>query len=83
MLTLEPSPRFRVFAHCGIVQSLGDEWPLMENTKFPYGVGTHTAEDSLRYIEQNLLEPYLPSGTNLDIMEIGTSPWVRADEALS
>lgn len=56
---------------CGTVQSLGDEWSLMEDTKFPYGVGTHSAEEFLDYVAQNLLDPYLPAGNDLNVMEIG------------
>ena len=57
--------------HCGGVQHIGDEWSLMEDTEFPYGLGVQSVDEFLDYIDENLLCPYLPSGNDLNIMEIG------------
>ncbi len=55
------------------VAHLGDEWSLMEETRFPYGIpaGFEGPRGLARYLETRLLQPNLPERLDLTILELG------------
>ena len=57
--------------HAADAQHLGDEWSLMEDTEFPYGVDARSVQSFAEYIEQRMLVPFLPPRRDLTILEIG------------
>jgi SAM-dependent methyltransferase len=52
-------------------QHLGDEWSLMEDTQFPYGVDSGSVRSFAAYIDARMLTPFLPADIDLSVMEIG------------
>ena len=53
------------------VEYLGDEWSLMEDSAFPYGVDIRSVKEFADYIDARLLTAHLPARDDLRIMEIG------------
>jgi SAM-dependent methyltransferase len=52
-------------------QHLGDEWSLMEDTPFPYGVDSGTVRSFAEYLDARMLTPFLPADKDLSVVEIG------------
>jgi SAM-dependent methyltransferase len=52
------------------VEHLGDEWSLMKDDTFSYGVDVQTVKEFGEYLDVRLFAPHLPD-KNLRIMEIG------------
>jgi SAM-dependent methyltransferase len=52
-------------------QHLGDEWSLMEDTQFPYGLDVGTVRSFAAHIDARMLTPFLPAGKDLSVMEVG------------
>lgn len=52
-------------------QHLGDEWSLMEDTPFPYGVDARSVRSFAEHIDGRMLAPFLPADKDISVMEIG------------
>jgi SAM-dependent methyltransferase len=52
-------------------QHLGDEWSLMEDTQFPYGLDVGTVQSFAEHIDARMLTPFLPADRDLSVMEVG------------